>query len=193
VTAEARPVATVLWRRLDVAGVEHFRLWTLRDEVRLEGVVIAAVGGAPLRLGYEIACSADWATRRVAITLVDAQTERRRELRVDDRHRWWAGGKELTLLAGCVDVDVSLTPSTNTLPVRRLGLLDLAPGDSRDVTVAWVGFPELSVESLPQRYTRLAGRRFRYESAGGAFTTELEVDEDGLVVSYPPFWERAAG
>ena len=63
-------------------------------------------------------------------------------------------------------------------------------GESREVIAAWVGFPELSVEALPQRYTRLARGRFAYESGGGDFRAELEVDDAGLVVSYPPFWRR---
>jgi uncharacterized protein len=92
-------------------------------------------------------------------------------------------------IAGCLDVDLAFTPATNILPLRRLGL---AAGESGEMTAAWVRFPALSIEPLPQRYTRLDARRVRYESRGGAFTAELEVDELGLVVRYPPLWERVA-
>jgi hypothetical protein len=175
-------IATVLWQRIDVAGVEHFRLWMDRDGPRLEGTVIAVHEGAPLSLRYEVSCSRAWETRSASIGL--SAGDATRELRLA------AEGPGVAGLAGCADVDVSLTPSTNTLPIRRLGLLDLAVGESREVTAAWVRFPALSVEPLPQRYTRLAARRFRYESGGGAFRADLEVDDLGLVVSYPPFWRR---
>ncbi len=89
-------------------------------------------------------------------------------------------------LAGCIDVDLGITPSTNTLPIRRL---NLQVGESADVTAAWVRFPELTVEPLAQRYTRLDERRYRYESTTG-FSAELEVDELGLVVRYGDIWER---
>jgi len=182
--------ATVLWRRLDVVGTEFFQLSLDADGPRLEGGIIAVHEDAPILIDYEVGCTRAWRTRHVALTAVTGDTKRRLELRVDERARWWADKKELGALAGCLDVDVSLTPSTNTLPLRRLGLLDLAVGETRDVTAAWIRFPQLTVEPLPQRYTRLADRRFRYESGGGAFTAELEVDDLGLVVSYPPLWER---
>ena len=182
--------ATVVWRRLDVVGTEFFQLSTDTDGPRLEGGIIAIHEGAPILVDYEIGCTRSWQTRHVALTAVSGETKRRLELRVDEHGRWWADKKELAGLAGCLDVDVSLSPSTNTLPIRRLGFLDLPIGESCDVTAAWIRFPQLTVEPLPQRYTRLAARRFHYASAGGAFTAELEVDDLGLVTSYPPFWER---
>lgn len=160
--------APLLWQRLDVPGIEHFRLGTDAAGLRLVGTVLVTHDSAPLRLEYEIACSAAWETRAVALTLAFGAMTRRLELAADERHRWSAAGTELAALAGCVDVDVSLTPSTNTLPIRRLGLLGLAVGEARDVTAAWVRVPELAVEPLPQRYTRLGECRFRYESRGGA-------------------------
>jgi hypothetical protein len=92
-------------------------------------------------------------------------------------------------LHGLTDVDLGITPATNTLPIRRL---DPAIGESVAVTAAWVRFPELTVESLPQTYTRLAERRYRYESAGGAFVAAIEVDDLGLVIAYEGGWRRVA-
>ena len=53
-------------------------------------------------------------------------------------------------------MDLSATPSTNTLPIRRLAL-DV--GASREVRAAWIRFPSCEIAPLPQRYTRLADRR----------------------------------
>jgi hypothetical protein len=43
---------------------------------------------------------------------------------------------------------------------------------------------------LQQRYTRLAERRYRYESLESGFAAILDVDEDGLVLTYEGLWER---
>ena len=107
-------------------------------------------------------------------------------LATDGAGRWWRDGAELAELAGCLDVDVSITPSTNLLPIRRLAL-DV--GAARDVPAAWVRVPSLAVALLPQRYTRLAERRWRYESGDGAFVAALDVDDAGLVVRYGELWE----
>ena len=42
----------------------------------------------------------------------------------------------------------------------------------------------------PQRYTRLAERTYRFESLGGGFVRDIEVDEHGLVVTYPGLFRR---
>jgi uncharacterized protein len=52
-------------------------------------------------------------------------------------------------------------------------------------------FPELTVQPLSQRYTRVAQNTYRYESNTG-FSAEIVVDDLGLVTDYPGGWERSA-
>ena len=111
------------------------------------------------------------------------------ELSSDGGGNWWRGEEELKQVRGSVDVDISLSPSTNTLPIRRLGL---SVQQSAEVEALWIRLPDLTVETLPQQYTRTGERSYRYSSRGGAFTADLEVDEHGLVVNYGKFWERVA-
>lgn len=180
-------IRSVLWNRRDQISLEYFQLRQGAEEITLSGTVLTSDDGKPLRLEYAVRCDPSWATRsaRVNLTLDAASSEL--SLIVDEQRRWWRDGKELVEVAGCIDIDISLSPSTNTLPIRRLSL---ASGDEGDVTAAWIRFPELTVEPLPQRYVRTGERLYRYSSAGGAFTADIEVDELGLVVSYPPLWDR---
>ena len=85
-----------------------------------------------------------------------------------------------------VDIDLNFSPSTNLLPIRRLGL---AVGAEAPVTAAWLRFPSFALEPLAQTYRRLSIGAYRYESGGGAFTADLEVDDAGLVTRYPGFCE----
>ena len=79
-------------------------------------------------------------------------------LSVETHGVWRTSGQELPGLGGCTDIDLAITPATNTLPIRRL---DLDIGSSELVVAAWVKFPELIVQPLSQRYTRLARDRYR--------------------------------
>src|SRR5262245_45997070 len=190
-TATERPGdadRSLLWRRVDVPGLEHFRLREDVNAPRLVGTVLLAHEGRPIHVEYEIVCSRAWETRAVRVTCTHGPEVRRLELMAEGG-RWRRGGSDVGAVADCLDVDLAVTPSTNTLPIRRL---DLAIGAGRDVTAAWIQFPELAIEPLPQRYTRIAARRFRYESRGGAFTAELDVDERGVVVRYAQLWARVA-
>ena len=88
-------------------------------------------------------------------------------------------GQPIPLVAGATDIDLTFSPATDTLPIRRLSL---AVGDSADVLAAWFRFPELRLEPLRQRYTRLDPTTYRYESDPG-FQTTLATEDLGLVVT----------
>jgi hypothetical protein len=182
-----RPLRALVWRRNDCPSLEHFRLWEASDGASLRGAVVASLDGVPVSARYEIACSPSWQTRAVHVVVAAADAdEQTLDLTVDERGHWWRGQERVAAFDGCVDVDLGITPATNTLPIRRLGL---AVGESRDVVAAWVRFPDLALQTLPQRYTRVAERRYRYESNGGRFVAELDVDELGVVMRYGTYWE----
>lgn len=176
----------IAWRRLDASGREEFELAPDPQGWRLRGTILLSDAGQPFEARYELICDSAWRTRAVAIDQRGPDGERSRRLTAKDG-RWSVDGSEIDAIRGCIDVDLGWTPSTNTLPIRRL---ELAVGQSRAVTAAWVRFPELTVEPLPQEYLRLAERRYRYSSAGGRFVAELEVDEHGLVTTYGDIWAR---
>ncbi|MGZ3582462.1 MAG: putative glycolipid-binding domain-containing protein [Ktedonobacterales bacterium] len=187
----------LIWRRVDTDGLEYCALahsdaggWTLG------GTVVVTFGGRPAEASYEVVCDEQWQTKIAVVSLTMAGQQRTLRLAVDDERRWWADGQELPELQGCVDVDLGVTPATNTLPIRRLGL---DTGASALVTAAWVRFPSLEVSPLVQGYTRLDAEHYRYESGedleqGGepAFTAELLVDDAGLVLEYEGLWQRVA-
>ena len=64
----------------------------------------------------------------------------------------------------------------------------LALGQSAEIEAAWVRVQSLEVERSTQRYERTGDSTYRYSS--GTFSVELEVDDQGLVLDYPPYWVR---
>lgn len=185
-------IRQVNWRRLDYPGQETLRLARRGDgSSQMSGVAAFNHGGTPTFIMYEVTCDANWRTQR-------AQVHGRRGdqpfdllLTVDASGDWTLNDVPVPALGGCVDVDLAFSPSTNTLPIRRLAL---PVGAEAHVRAAWVRFPELTVEVLDQVYRRTAEHRYTYESDNGAFRADLIVDDFGLVMSYPNLWisERAA-
>lgn len=183
-----RPRALV-WRRLLSPGSEYFELRERPEGWELAGSVVLVDNGLPHFVEYTITTNAAWETQAVHVLRRSGEGEARLQLRADAERRWWKGEEELVHLRGCPDIDLACTPSTNTLPIRRLGL-DV--GQAADVRTAWIRIPSLALEVLPQRYTRLTQTRYRYESNDGRFVAEVDVDAHGLVTNYPPGWERIA-
>ena len=57
---------------------------------------------------------------------------------------------------------------------------------------AWLTVPALTLEPLDQQYRRTQSTTYAYESDGGRFSTELEVNGDGFVTFYPDLWQAEA-
>lgn len=124
-------------------------------------------------------------TTRARVIGVDAAID----LMSDGAGRWRdGGGLALAHLDGAIDVDLSITPFTNTLPIRRLAL---AEGQRADIRAVYLRLPDLSVTVDRQRYTCLIrGRQYRYESLDSDFIRDIDIDADGLVVTYPGLFTR---
>jgi uncharacterized protein len=182
----------VIWVPWEGPGLEHLRLVTSDGGVVANGLVIGLEAGRPFRIGYEIRCDGRWRVREVRAAAPDLERPVL-ELLADGEGRWKRrSGEPVPELDGCIDVDISATPFTNTLPIRRLGL---RPGESAEVDVAYVRVPGLLVGPERQRYGCLEVRadngRYRFEALPSGFTAELPVDADGLVIDYPGLFRRA--
>ena len=184
-----------MWAPLQAPGIEHLCLGDGDGGVEADGMIVGVEEGHAFRLSYEIRCDARWRVREVRAVLLDRGGGL--HLHADGEGRWTTGdGRPLPELDGCIDVDLSATPFTNTLPIRRLGL---RPGGSAEIVVAWIAAPDLSVEVARQRYTRLDARPdggcYRFEALPNdrlpdGFVAELAVNGDGLVVDYPGLFRR---
>ena len=183
-------IRSVFWRPLDEIGLEHLWFERTPDWLRADGFVLQTKHGVPFRLQYRIETAPDWTMRSCAIAVENhAGVHRRLELQVNDRGEWRdaATEQELPQLAGCREVDIQVTPFTNSLPIGRL---KLRPGETQDILAAYIEVPELVVLPAPQRYSALAENLFRYEGLQTAFAAELPLDADGLVLDYPGVFMR---
>jgi len=180
-------VRTCLWRWLRGTGLERFDLLREGGGWLLRGTILALGDRRSAEAHYEVFCDSAWHTRRADIRLDEEGGERSLRLTVENG-RWYEDGRKRDTVRGSLDLDLGWSPSTNTLPIRRL---NLGVGESSGaVTAAWVRFPELTLEPLPQEYRRLSERRYRYTSRAGAFTAEIDVDDHGLVIDYGDVWQR---
>jgi uncharacterized protein len=174
-------VDEVVWAALQWPGLEHVRI----GERSAVGRGLAVLDGVQIHVDYVLRADGTGATRSVEITVSGPFPTRALCLQATEPGRWRDGTAPLPELDGCLDVDISCTPYTNSLPIRRLAL---AVGSARDIDVVHLSVPELAVRRARQRYRRLE-RGYRYES--GSFAADLTVDDADVVVDYPDLWRRA--
>jgi hypothetical protein len=196
-------VRTIAWVKDGTPGLELADVDIDERRLRATGV---AIGGAPLpyRLDYELVTRSKFLTKRIDVETHGQGWRRTLRLRRDKAGEWdasWETHGEALLppptgnmqeLNEALDCDLALSPLTNTMPVRRHGLL--RGGGPVDLLMAWISVPDLSVVSSRQRYTFVRTDELvsvvRYESSSRDFTAEIVFDEDGLVVEYPGIGHR---
>ena len=151
---------------------------------RLRGTVLTHEAEQPIEIHYGVTVDSTWATTDVAVQVAIAGGDPRE---LSELGTLWSGTTRPPEYSNCVDVDLSFTPATNTLPIRRLGL---GVGDWAEIEVAWLVWPELRVRPVRQVYARLADQRYRYTQDD--FSAELVVDDQGLVLEYERLWRAIA-
>jgi hypothetical protein len=183
-------IESIIWRRLDIPGHEWAQLTADEAESRLYGTAIFVYEGKPCCLEYLIECDSSGETISAEIVGEVGEDVIEIEISVDGDGNWTMGEQVIAEVKGCIDIDLNFSPVTNTLPVRRL---NLAVGESAEVSAAWLRFPSFKLEKLVQTYTRLDENTYRYESAGGVFIRDITVNKHGLVTDYPDYWTRENG
>ena len=156
----------IRWRDWSGRGLEHVELRSTPNGMDVESVVIAGAESGGFAATCTLKLDPDW--------------------RVREAHLAVLGGGSVHL-GGTEYVDLTATPLTNTLPIRRLAL---AVGQSAEIDVTYVSFPELTVTQERQRYTCLSKHEYRFESLYGGFVRDITVDAEGFVVTYPGLFQR---
>jgi len=171
---------TIRWRGLDPVTLEHCHVISTTRDTRIRGTIITPAYG----LFYRIKLDDSEVVRTVKLERSDGQAL---ELFSDGAGNWSDDRAEpLSALKGCVDIDIWPTPLTNSLPIWRASWIDDAP---QRFAMAWIDADEMTIRRSEQVYTRLDASHFRFQS--GDFDRVLQIDADGLVVSYPGLFERA--
>jgi hypothetical protein len=179
-----------------------------RASVVLAGDSMRAFGGTHTR-GFATSWCLDvgpgWVTRSIHVTAQGPGWWRTLTLARDDGGRWAtrveaAGDPDLPApglvdpasVEGALDCDLGLCPVTNTMPIRRLGLLDGGVPPT-ELVMAWIDVPSLQVLPSTQVYASVdddVTRRVAFSSDDGDFSVTLTVDDDGLVADYPKLARR---
>jgi len=176
----------VRWAAEGHNGLEHLVVNETKGGIVADGVVIGDRFGRKYGIRYTVQADRDWVVTGASVEVLGGG----RVALLSNRQGNWsdADGTPLGRLTGCVDVDISATPFTNTLPISRL---QLSPGAREVLKVVYIRIPELRLDVVEQAYTCLeSAAKYRHEGLTSGFETVLDVDEDGLVVRYPSLFVR---
>lgn len=175
--------------------------------VRFHGAGLSATGvqhGEGYQATWALEATENWVTQNVTVNVEGDGWERSLKLVRSEQGVWSSQIKEEGTppknlpspgivrsadLEDALDCDLGLCPLTNTMPIRRLGLLE-AQVPKTQLIMAWIDMPSLEVIASDQYYSSIDSKTVRYASGTRGVDVELEVDSGGVVVHYPDLAQR---
>lgn len=176
----------VVWKSTYISTTE-FTTIRVNDNIEVNGQINGQGLGKFLNVNYQLTINKQWEIQAVKINFI-SDTLFNISLRKNEKKQWLNDkGEILSKLKNCTDIDINLTPFTNTLPIKRL---NLTVGESKEIEVVYFDLPSNNFSPSKQRYTNLGNGVYKYESLASGFIANLQVDNDGLVLNYPGIWHR---
>lgn len=178
-----RVVAMAHWRRLDRAGTDRCTLSRADHGWMLSGQASWRDPDGEATLLYALRCGPDWTSLSADITGERAGAQVNLRLQCGPSG-WTLNDVPQPEVDGCADLDLSFTPASNLMPLRRLAPDAAAP---LPVRAAWLVSSLDRLRLLEQTYTPCGAGEVAYASA--SFQARLRVHPSGFVTHYPGLWE----
>lgn len=181
-------ITTVLWTGREYYSLESCEVETAPKGLEIRSAIVGRYGSTLYSVEYLIQTDARW---HVLLVEVNARINGHTTLlqfESNGQGHWKDRGKAVESFQGCIDVDIPLTPFTNSLPINRLRL---SVGEERQIQVLYIDLLENSITPVRQKYKRLAASTYHYENVPNDFEADIEVDTAGLVIDYPALFERS--
>jgi hypothetical protein len=152
---------------------------------RLEGVAVFLHEKGPANLAYAVECDDAW--RSLAGRVWGAIGNRSIEYRIARAGTAWTlNDRPAPGLDHLSDLDLSFTPATNLLQLRRVAI---GSGETVALPAAWLDIDAGALSELSQIYRRLDEMRFAYQAPDVGYEGVLELASNGFIRRYPDLWE----
>lgn len=187
VIKESTMQTNILWSGREYYSLENCLVKDSEHGSQITSTIVGSYEEKIYNVTYRIETNQNWETTFVKIYCQHNNYTQLIELESEGNGNWLVNNVKSELLKGCLDVDIPLTPFTNTLPIRRL---NLSPSRSQEIKVIYCDLLKQEIKPVWQRYTCLSSSEYHYENVPNDFEATILVDESGLVIDYPSLFVR---
>lgn len=177
----------ILWTGREYYSLENCLIEIANTGTTVSSTIIGLYQQKLYRVEYRIETNSNWETRRVEVRCQHDSLLQSFTFESDGKGNWFVNGKEEVRFAGCIDVDIPLTPFTNSLPINRL---HLGAGNAQTIRVIYIDLLEKQIKPVQQKYVCISKTEYHYENIPNDFEANIMVDELGFVVDYPALFVR---
>ena len=105
----------ILWTGREYYSLENCLVHSTEQRAEINSVIIGTYQSKIYRVEYQIKTNENWET--VFFELKSRHSNNTEHLKItsDGKGNWFSNNKKVDEYSGCVDIDIPLTPFTNTL------------------------------------------------------------------------------
>lgn len=177
----------IVWKGLSYQMMEYCNVEQTETDIRIDGTIVGFGEDTPFSISYDIIADRLWQVSSLEMAVEKSGECSWISLQRDPDGKWTQSGHARPEWAQCIDIDISLTPLTNTLPINRL---QLEPQERKEIDVLYINVFEDEIKPVKQFYTKLSEDLYKYEGVFRDFTADIKVDDEGLVIDYPTLFSR---
>lgn len=161
----------ILWKGIADQSLEYCSITNDKSGIQVHSSIVGSSENIIFKVVYQIELDPNWQVKYYEL-----------KAEMSDSDNIWSASDK-----NCGDIDIPLTPFTNSLPINRL---KLSIGQKQIIDVIYIDVLQREIRHLKQFYKRLNKNTYRYENIPNDFEAEIKVDEDGLVIEYPQLFTR---
>jgi len=176
----------IIWKGIIYNSLEYFTLTRQENIFIVKSKIIGTYEDKMYVVAYNLLIDSEWKVQNFEIEYeVNNIKKKITGEKIDNR--WKMNGLINPTYTDFDFIDISLTPFTNTLPIRNL---NLEIGEEQEVNVIYINILDNYTKPLKQKYRKKSERIYKYENVPNDFEADISVDEFGLVIFYPLLFER---
>ncbi|WP_223609342.1 putative glycolipid-binding domain-containing protein [Chryseobacterium sp. OSA05B] len=178
----------LIWRGINYHSLEYFNLNHKNNLYVVESTIIGSYKENLYKVIYELIIDNHWLISEFKII---SEVNSIRHLITGKKigNQWEINGLIKSDFNGFEYIDISLTPSTNSLPINNLHLKTNHP---KEISVIYIDVLNHQIKTTYQRYTKVNDCHYFYENIENDFKADLLIDEKGWVQKYPGLFEKVA-
>ncbi len=178
---------SILWKGIYYASMENCMITTNAAGYFINSQLTGSFDNKIMRIDYQLQLDHLWNTLSVIANSRYGEHVNALSFANDGNGNWTFNNKPVPEFAGCMDVDISVTPFTNTLPINRL---KLNINDCQQIKVVYINLPSEELHVMEQRYTKISDLEYLYQNVTSKFEALISTDKNGIVINYPGIFER---
>lgn len=177
----------IVWKALHYLMMEYCNVEITDTDIRIDGTIVGYGEDTPFSVTYDIITDRLWQVTSLEMAVEKSGETSWISLQREPGEHWTQSGHARPEWEDCIDIDISLTPLTNTLPIRRLSQ---ELNERQQIEVLYINIFKGEIKPVKQWYTRLAENKYLFEGVAKDFKAEIIVDDEGLVKDYEGLFIR---